>query len=65
MDMRDIQIVIPAEYAGDFLKVIGVGLQRTKLTPEAKKNLQAWWDVETSFINEEIDIQNKGKNIKI
>lgn len=65
MELRDIQLNIPAEYADDFLKVIGVGLQRAKLTAEARKNLQAWWDVEQSFIQEEADKQRSKNEIPL
>ena len=56
----DIAVNIPTELLPDLAAVIEVGLQRSKISPAARKSLAAWWEAEKEFIQEDI---NKKSNI--
>ena len=51
--LPDIAVNIPVELLPDLAAVIAVGLQRSKISPAARKSLAAWWDVEYELIQEE------------
>jgi len=48
--LKDIAIIVPAEFIDDFYKVIESGLERAKLTGDVRKSLKEWWEVERCFI---------------
>lgn len=55
-NLPDISVNIPSEYLNALAEVIRTGLQRsTKLTPESRKAIAAWWDTEYNLIQDEID----------
>jgi len=46
----DIAVYLPVELVDDFSEVLRVGLQRSKISPEAKKSLGLWWEAEKEFL---------------
>lgn len=50
MKQEDVSLMLPAEHINDLLEVISIGLQRAKLSPQKRKELMAWWDVESEYI---------------
>lgn len=57
--MNDVSINIPAEQFEYFNRVVRNGLQKTKLPPDAKEQLENWWNAESEFVGDEIDKLNK------
>jgi len=54
-NLPDISVNIPSEHLDALAEVIRTGLQRsTKLTPESRKAIAAWWDAEYDLIQEEL-----------
>jgi hypothetical protein len=49
----DVTIHIPAEHLDDFVKVMAMGIQRAKLSQEARKTLASWWTVEHEMIRDD------------
>jgi hypothetical protein len=49
----DIAVYLPVELLDDFSEVLRVGLQRSKISPEAKKSLGSWWEAEKEFLTVE------------
>lgn len=58
-DFGDISVLLPAEHFDSFAEVIKTGLQRAKISQEARTNLTAWWEAEQAMISEEI--HNRGE----
>jgi hypothetical protein len=52
--LGDVRLHIPAEHFDDLSQVIEAGLQRAKISQEARKNLASWWEAEKSMIVEDI-----------
>ena len=44
--LPDIRLHLPIELLDEFSEVIRAGLQRAKISPEARKNLAYWWEAE-------------------
>ena len=54
--LPDIAINIPSELLGPISEVIRMGIQRaTNITPEERKQIQAWWEAEHQLIRDEMD----------
>jgi hypothetical protein len=53
--MDDISVLLPAEHFDAFVEVIEAGLQRAKISQEARTNLAAWWEAEKGLIADEIN----------
>ena len=51
--LGDVRLHIPAEHFDDLSAVIEAGLQRAKISQEARKALASWWEAERSLISEE------------
>ncbi len=52
--LGDVSLHIPAEHFDDFAKVVEAGLQRAKISQEARKTLASWWEAEKGMVSEEI-----------
>ena len=52
--LGDVRLHIPAEHFDDFAKVVEMGIQRAKLSQDARKALASWWEAEKGLICEEI-----------
>lgn len=52
--LGDIQLNIPIELVDELSAVIQVGLQRAKISQEARKSLASWWEAERGLIAEEL-----------
>jgi len=54
--LPDITVNLPAELLDSLAEVIKTGLQRsTRLSPEARKSISTWWEVEYDLIQEELE----------
>ena len=53
--LGDITVLLPAEHFDSFCEVVEMGLQRAKISQEARKNLASWWEAEKSLISDEIN----------
>ena len=53
--LGDIRLLLPAERFDDLVEVIETGLQRAKISQEARQSLASWWEAEKSLISEEIN----------
>ena len=51
--LGDVRLHIPAEHFDDFVKVVEMGLQRAKLSQDARKSLASWWEAERGMIVED------------
>jgi hypothetical protein len=52
--LGDVRLHIPAEHFDEFAKVVEAGLQRAKISQEARKTLASWWEAERAMISEDI-----------
>ena len=52
----DIIINLPAEHLESLLEVISTGLKKTTLKPEIRRELEAWWQAEKSFLEDELEM---------
>jgi len=52
--LGDISLLAPAEHFDSLAEVIETGLQRAKISQEARKTLASWWEAEKALIAEEI-----------
>lgn len=52
--LGDITVHLPAEYLDDLSSVIKVGIQRAKISQEARKSLASWWEAEKAMLSDEI-----------
>lgn len=54
--LPDIALNIPSELLDPISEVIRMGIQRaTKITPEQRKQIEAWWVAELQLIKDELD----------
>ena len=59
--LGDITVHLPQEHLDDLSKVIEMGLQRAKLSQEARANLASWWEAERGMIAEELAEKEKSE----
>lgn len=57
--LGDITLHLPQEHFDDLAAVIEMGLQRAKISPEARHQLASWWEVEKSMISEDIAFKSE------
>jgi len=55
MNQLDISVNIPSELLEDLSKVIKMGIQKAKISPAARKQLAAWWEVEKQLATDSIN----------
>lgn len=53
--LGDVSVYLPAEHFEDFSEVIEIGLQRAKISQEARKSLASWWEAEKAMMVDEIN----------
>ena len=51
----EITVYLPSEHFDALSEVMEVGLQKARIDHVTRKALVAWWDVEKSFIEDEIN----------
>lgn len=50
----DVSLMLPAEHFDALSEVIEMGLQRAKISQEARQSLASWWEAEKALISDEI-----------
>lgn len=56
-----VAMYIPKEYFAELSEAIRVGLVEAKISREARTSLTGWWNAESTFIQDQIDQEDKEK----
>jgi hypothetical protein len=54
-DKSDITVTLPIEHFNALSAVISTGLKHAVIKPQERKQLEAWWQAESTLIQEELE----------
>ncbi len=55
MNENSVPIYVPVEYLNEVSAVIRKGLKTCKMSAKTRKELEAWWEAESSLMNDAVE----------